>query len=99
MGGTEDGLLCSLWGFAKSRPTAHGPPWPSGPGRLGSPAARWPGGPEAHTVLLSSSESTHMHRFPSGLGAQMKDGEFQFVYHFNNHFNSFRSFLLLHVDK
>ena len=23
------------------------------------------------------------------LGAQMKDGEFEFVYHFNNHFNLF----------
>ena len=40
-----------------------------------------------------------MHSFASGLGAQMKDGEFEFVYHFNNHFNLFRSFLSLHVAK
>ena len=53
------------------------------------PAAWWPGGPVAHTVLLSSGKSPHMHRFSSGLGAQMKDGEFEFVYHFNNHFNLF----------
>ena len=49
-----------------------------------------PSGPEAHTVLLCSGESTRMHRFALGLGAQMKDGEFEFVYHFNNHFNPFR---------
>ena len=60
---------------------------------------RRPGGPVAHTVLLSSHKSTRMHRFASGLGAQMKDGEFEFVYHFNNHFNPFRYFLSLHVAK
>ena len=49
-----------------------------------------PSGPEAHTVLLCSGEFTRMHRFALGLGAQMKDGEFEFVYHFNNHFNPFR---------
>ena len=62
------------------RPTARGPR---------PTTARRPGGPEAHTVLLSSGKSTHMHRFSSGLGAQMKDGEFEFVYHFNNHFDLF----------
>ena len=61
--------------------------------------ARRHGGPEAHTVLLLSGESTRMHRFASGLGAQTKDGEFELVYHVNNHFNPFRSFLSLHVDK
>ena len=66
-------------------------PRPSGPrptARHG-PAARRPEGPAAHTVLLSSGKSTHMHRFSLGLGEQMKDGEFEFVYHFNNHFNLF----------
>ena len=29
----------------------------------------------------------------------MKDGEFEFVYYFNNHFNPFRSFLSLNVAK
>ena len=88
-------LLC-LMGSAKSRPAAHGPPRPSGPAarRSSGPRptardARLPGDPEAHTVLLSSGKSTHMLRFLSGLGAQMKDGEFEFVYHFNNHFNLF----------
>ena len=80
-------------GFASSSPAAHGRPRPSGP------AARRPGGPEAHTNLLSIGKSTRMHSFASGLGAQMKDGEFEFVYHFNNHFNLFRSFLSLHVAK
>lgn len=28
---------------------------------------------------------------------KVDDGEFEFVYHFNNYFNSFRSFLSLHV--
>lgn len=55
--------------------------------------------PEVHIVLLSSGKSTRMHRPASGLGAQMKEGEFEFVYHFNNHFNPFRSFLSLHVAK
>ena len=78
-------------GFAKSRPiTAQRP---------GGPKAQRPGGPEAHTVLLSSGKSTRMLRFASGLGAQMKDDEFEFVYHFHNHFNPFRSFLSLHVAK
>ena len=75
--------------------------------KIKKPTAKWvllkavrrPGGPEAHTVLLSSGKSTRMLRFASGLGAQMKDGEFEFVYHFNNHFNPFRSFLSLHVAK
>ena len=57
-------------GFAKSSPAAQRPV-AHGPRRLG--------GPEAHTVLLSSGKSTHMHRFSSGLGTQMKDGEFEFV--------------------
>ena len=54
---------------------------------------------QATIVLLSSGKSTRMHRFASGLGAQMKEGEFEFVYHFNNHFNPFRSFLSLRVAK
>ena len=89
---------------AGPRPTArHGPATrrSEGPAARGPrPAmARRPGGPEAPTVLLSSGKSMRMHRFASGLGAQMKDGEFEFVYHFNNHFNPFPSFLSLHVAK
>ena len=86
---------------AGPRPTArHGPAArrPSGP-RPAAHGPRRPGGPDARTVLLSSGTSTRMHRFASGLGAQMKDGEFDFVYHFNNHFNPFPSFLSLHVAK
>ena len=70
-------------GFAKSRPAARRPEGPAADG------------PEAHTVLLSSGKSTRMHSFASGLGAQMKDGEFEFVYHFNNHFNPFFRCMLL----
>lgn len=55
--------------------------------------------PEVHIVLLSSGKSTRMHRSASGPGAQMKEGDSEFVYHFNNHFNPFRSFLSLHVAK
>ena len=68
------------------RPAAHGPPRPGGPATRrpsgprptarDGPAARRSGGPEAHTVLLSSGKSTRMLRFASGLGAQMNDGEF-----------------------
>ena len=68
----------------------------SGPSGLRSTAHD---GPEAHTVLLPSGKSMRMHRFASGLGAQMKESEVEFVYHFNNHFNPFRSFLSLHVTK
>ena len=78
---------------AGPRPSGPAARRPSGP----RPTAR--DGPAAHTVLLSSGKSTRMLRFASGLGAQMKDVEFEFVYHFNNHFNPFRSFLSLHVAK
>ena len=40
-----------------------------------------------------------MHRSGSSLGVQNEDGEFEFVYHFNNHFNPFRFLLSLHVAK
>ena len=82
------------------RPKAQGPPRPSGPAarRPSGPrpaTGQGPGGLEAHTVLLSSGKSTHMHRFSSGLGVQMKDGQFEFVYHLNNHFNLFFRCMLL----
>ena len=84
--------------FAKSR---------SGPSARDSPAAWRPEGLVTwqhrglvaqswfSTVFLSSSKFTRMHRSASGLGVQ----KFEFVYHFNNHFNPFRSFLSLHVAK
>ena len=70
------------------RPAAHGPL------RLSGPAAWRPGD---HLLLLSSGKSTRMQRFASVWAC--KDGEFEFVSHFNNHLNPFRSFLSLHVAK
>ena len=70
-------------------------PWP------GVPEARQPGG----RVLIFHSffcpavnprACTDLHRV---WACKMDDGEFEFVYHFNNHFNPFRSFLSVHVAK
>ena len=45
------------------------------------------------TAVLASSRSEALAKRIAALGtrmgAQMKDGEFEFVYHFNNHFNLF----------
>ena len=80
-------------GFAKSRPAAHGPPRPSGP-RPTAHGPRRPGGPVARRptqfCCLAVNPRACSDNFASGLGAQMKDGEFEFVYHFNNHFNPFK---------
>ena len=71
-----------------------GPRWPAAHG----PGARWPTpdfpqffGPEGNPRAC-----TDLHRV---WACKMDDGEFEFVYHFNNHFNPFRSFLSLHVAK
>ena len=105
--------MCSVpalsWGFAKSRPAAqrpaaHGPRRPSGPaarrpiGRPGGPAARWPSPdfPQSFCPAVNPRTCTDLHRV---WACKMDDGEFEFVYHFNNHFNPIRPFLSLHVAK
>ena len=94
------------WGFAKSRPAAHGLRRPRGPRRSsgpearrpGSPAARWPSTdfPQSFCPAVNPRACTDLHRV---WACKMDDGEFEFIYHFNNHFNPFRSFLSLHVAK
>jgi len=93
-------------GFAKSRPaaqrpTALGPRRPSGPKaqRPGGPAAWRPGGPVLifHSFLAVNPRTcTDLHRV---WACKMDDGEFELVYHFNNHFNPFRSFLSFLSEK
>ena len=91
-------LLCS-WcgpltgGFAKSRPAAH-----HGPAARG---LRWPGGPEAQswfsTVFcpaVNPCTCTGLHQV---WACKMDNGEFEFVYHYYNIKQSFRSFHSLHV--
>ena len=75
-------------GFAKSRPaTAQRPD---------GPAARRPGGPvlifHSFWPAVNPRACTDLHPV---WACKMDDGEFEFVYHFNNHFNPFRSFLSL----
>ena len=55
-------------------------PRPSGlqPTVRDGPAAR---GPVRITIFLPSGKSTNMHRSGSGLGVNMDDGAFEFVYH------------------
>ena len=59
--------------------------------RPGCPAAQRPGGP-----AVNPHACTDPHLVWS---CKMDDGEFEFVYHFNDHFNPFRLFLSLHVAK
>ena len=81
---------------ASQRPAGHGPGRPRGleAWQHGSLVAQsW------FFTFLSSGKSracTDLHRVSA---CKMDDGEFEFVYHFNNHFNPFRSFLSLHVAK
>ena len=86
----DDGQQPKTLGFAKSRLVAQPPE--------GAATARRPGGPVARRPTQFCCPAVNP-RACSGLGTQMKDSEFEFVYHFNNHFNPFRSFLSLHVDK
>ena len=88
---------------AGPRPTARDVPAalrPCGPEarRPGSPAARWPSSdfPQFFCPAVNPRACTDLHRV---WACKMDDGEFEFVYHFNNHFNPFRSFLSLHVAK
>ena len=65
------------------------------------PAARRPDGPVLifHSFFcpaVNPCACTDLHRV---WACKMNDGEFEFVYHFNNHFNPFGSFLLLHGSK
>ena len=76
---------------------------PSGPRpatapRPGGPAARWPSPdfPQFFCPAVNPRACTDLHRV---WACKMDDGEFEFVYHFNNHFNPFRSFLSVHVAK
>ena len=52
---------------------------------------------------LTTGQGLHPLRMQRDLhrvwACKMDDGEFEFVYHFNNHFNPFRPFLSLHVAK
>ena len=100
-------------GFAKSRPAAqrpaaHGPRRPSDPAArrpIGprptardGPAARRPSPdfPQSFCPAVNPRTCTDLHRV---WACKMDDGKFEFVYHFNNHFNPIRPFLLLHVAK
>ena len=101
-------FMCKKRGFAKSRPVAHGPRRPSGPAArrpIGprptardGPAARWPSPdfPQSFCPAVNPRTCTDLHRV---WACKMDDGEFEFVYHFNNHFNPIRPFLSLHVAK
>ena len=86
-------------------PAAHGPRPGTAP-RPGGPATRLPGGPEARwpspdfrqffCPAVNPRACTDLHQV---WACKMDDGEFEFVYHFNNHFNPFRPFLSLHFAK
>ena len=62
------------------------------------PAARWPSPdfPQFFCPAVNPRACTDLHRV---WACKMDDGEFEFVYHFNNHFNPIRPFLSLHVAK
>ena len=99
----QKSLEYSNMGFAKSRPAAQGSRRPSGP-KAHRPmahdgtAARWPSPdfPQSFCPAVNPRTCTDLHRV---WACKMDDGEFEFIYHFNNHFNPFRSFLSLHVAK
>ena len=79
-------------GFAKSRPATAWRPAAHGL------EARWPTPdfPQFFCPEGNPRACTDLHRV---WACKMDDGEFEFVYHFNNHFNPFWSFLSLHVAK
>ena len=78
------------WGFAKSSPAAQRPA-----------TAQQPGSPNLiFHKFLASGIFTRLHTYTDlhrVWACKLEDGEFEFVYHFNNHFNPFRSFLSLHA--
>ena len=99
----QKSLEYSNMGFAKSRPAAQGSRRPSGP-KAHRPmahdgtAARWPSPdfPQSFCPAVNPRTCTDLHRV---WACKMDDGEFEFVYHFNNHFNPFPPFLSFHVAK
>ena len=78
-------------------PSARGPRPATAP-RPGGPAARWPSPyfPQSFCPAVNPRTCTDLHQV---WACKMDDGEFEFVYHFNNHFNPIRPFLSLHVAK
>jgi len=87
----------ALWGvLLKAGPRPSGPR----PTARNGPAARRPGGletrwpspdfPQFFCPAVNPRAYTDLHRV---WACKIDDGEFEFVYHFNNHFNPFRSFL------
>ena len=107
----QKSLEYSNMGFAKSRPAAQRPtardgpaarrpigPWPTAAPRPGGTAARWPSPdfPQSFCPAVNPRTCTDLHRV---WACKMDDGEFEFVYHFNNHFNPFPPFLSFHVAK
>ena len=75
-----------------------GGPRPATAPRPGGPAARWPSPDftQFFCPAVNPRACTDLHRV---WACKMDDGEFEFVYHFNNHFNPFLSFLSVHVAK
>ena len=75
-------------------------PRPGGPAALlpGGAEARWPSPDFAQFFCpaVNPRACTDLYRV---WACKMDDGEFEFVYHFNSHFNPFRLFLSLHVAK
>ena len=107
---TKQPLSCARWKVLgwELRPFLYALRWvllKAGP-RPTAPAAWLPGGPEARwpspdlpqffCPAVNSRACTDLHRV---WACKMDDGEFEFVYHFNNHFNPIRPFLSLHVAK
>jgi len=80
----KDILIVKNLGFCIGRPVAQRPT--AAQSRLS--AVFW---------LASSGKSTYIHK--SAWECKIDNGEFEFIYHFNNHFNLFLFFLLLHVAK
>ena len=98
---TNPNYMCqhATGGFAK-RPSGPRPATRDGP------AAQQPGSPEAglpspdfpqfFCPAVNQCACTDPHKV---WVCKMDDSEFEFVYHFNNHFNPFRPSLSLHVAK
>ena len=77
-------------GFAKSRPATAWQPVAH------SPEARWPT-PDFPQFFCPEGNPRACTDLNQVWAYKMDDSEFKFVYHFNNHFNPFCSFLSLHV--
>ena len=94
---SEEGLCFSTSCFdgvllkAGPRPRCPRPTARDGPVAR-RPEARWPSPdfPQFFCPAVHPRACTDLHRV---WACKMDDGEFEFVFHFNNHFNPFRSFL------